>query len=224
MKKFSKYILLFSLLGTLGCAQVEAESFARFLVRFLQNPTTQGKSAPSSLKIDGNKADRKGSYIVCQPVAVLCADSIDAAPQKGDEHIYAVTLANKECKQFTFGHSGKSYLLKEGHTAKAVTDADFVNFLNEFSRNHDFQIKRTIFPIPIRQMRGYKEVGNKLLMPREWNYVNFQSICPKVCIMQNISNSGNNRRLYIYRNNKLSQIFNFICINHKWFLIEVENY
>ncbi|MCQ2192233.1 MAG: hypothetical protein MJZ23_05145 [Paludibacteraceae bacterium] len=227
MTNTSKHIFIVSLLMSLWCTSVQAEPFARFLVNFLRTPEKQAQSAHNALTVDGKKAKRNGNYMLYNDkasVAMLCADSISiAAPSKADVQVSLVNQSTKESGSFTFAHSGRSFVLKEVENGKPMVDNDFLSFLSEFSRNNDFQIKRTIFPLPIRQFRNGKEASNNLLMPRDWSYMNFTAKWPQICVFSNVENS-NNRRLYIYKGEHVSQIYNFISINRKWYLIEVENY
>lgn len=228
MKRETRHILLAVLLASFWCVQgARAESFGNFLVSFLSQPDSQGSKAHSSLTINGKRANKKGNYINLankSAISILCADSIDTPiPSKSDMHIFILNFPNKGADSYTFMQNGKGFLLKEGHMVKDNVDYDFMSFLSEYSHNHDFQMKRTIFPLPQRYFKDGKEGDSKLQMPREWEYLDFQTISPQICVFKNIG-EANNRRLYTYKDGKLSKIYNFISISRKWFLIEVENY
>lgn len=226
MKIVGKHITILALLAAFCCSSANAEDFANYLLRFLSTPEAQGKLASASLTIDGKKAGHKGNYIRLantSTIAMLCADSINTPSlTKGEQKIAMLDLASKDCRTYNFSANGKSFLLNKG-TSNTNEDHEFIAFLNEYTRNHDLQMKRTIFPFPIRSFKDGKEGSSKLLMPREWNYLNFNTICPQIAIMKNVDDATN-RRIYIYNENKLKQIYNFICINRKWYLIEVENH
>lgn len=226
MKNIGKHITILALLATFCCSTANAEGFADFLLHFLAKPEAQGKFATPSLTIDGKKAGHKGNYIHMantSTVAMLCADSINTPSLlKGEQKASMVDLVNKDCRTYNFSANGKSYLLSKA-TSNTNEDYEFIAFLSEYTRNHDLQMKRTIFPFPIRSFKNGKEGSSKLLMPREWNYLNFNTICPQIAVLKNVS-EANNRRIYIYNENKIKQIYNFICINRKWYLIEVENH
>ena len=60
-------------------------------------------------------------------------------------------------------------------------------------------------------------------MPREWNALDFTAVFPSLCIFNSDSQSPN-RQINVFRNGKSAQLFNFIRINKKWYLIEIEEY
>lgn len=226
MKRRGKHIFLLALLlTTFSCLPASTANFASFLVNFISHSETQDKQTAPSLTIDGKKASRAGSYIRMSTttLALVCADSLNAPSiSKGEQKMTFSDLQTKEALACHFNAHGSSFQLNK-ITTNANYDHDFITFLSEYSRNHDLQIKRTIFPIPIRTFKGGKESNSKLLMPREWNFISFSQICPQVCTLNNVNNA-NNRRIYVYNKGRLSQIYNFICINRKWYLIEVENH
>ncbi len=107
-----------------------------------------------------------------------------------------------------------------------LQEAEFLNFLIQYSQNEDFQMKHTIFPFPYRIYNSTtldSEPENKLLMPREWDSLDFTAIFPSLCIF-NSNNQAPNRQIHVFRNGKAAQLFNFIRINKKWYLIEIEEY
>lgn len=224
--KIGKHITFLALLAALCCPSANAENFANYLLNFLSHPEKQDKSASPSLTIDGKKAAHGGNYLRLSNtsvIAVVCADSINTPNlSKGELKMSLADLSTKDTRTCNFAPNGKSFLLNK-ITSNTNEDHEFLTFLSEYSRNHDLQIKRTIFPFPIRSFKNGKESNSKLLMPREWNYISFSSICPQICILKNV-NDAKNRRIYVYNDRKLSQIYNFICINRKWYLIEVETY
>ena len=69
------------------------------------------------------------------------------------------------------------------------------------------------------------QTETKLLMPREWEPFDFIAMFPSVCLFASESiQSGNNRRLFVLKNGRVNLFFNFIKINKKWYLIEMEEY
>ena len=206
------------------------ESFAHFLVNFLYFPAKQSTMVRYPLRIDRNTIGSSRNYkpyfyAPHNQIALLCADSLSGASAgAGEKKISFVSLQQKSGISYSFGRTGRRWLLHAGQSVTAGKSADneFLNFLTEYSRNRDFQMKHTIFPFPQRYIKGGRE-SSKLLMPREWPYLSFAGICPQLGVFEN-SGNATNRRLYIYHGTRLSQIYNFIRINRNWFLIEVENY
>lgn len=227
MTQTGRHILLLAFLAQLlGMAQAHAEPFADFLVRFLSAPGQQAAKTSPSFTLNGKKTPPANNLLKVNTnsMAILCADSVNTpvAPNASPT-LFALSFPGRAGNSYTFAPSGRSYLLKEARTLKENVDYDFLTFLAEYSHNHDFQIKRTIFPIPLRHFKGGTEGDSKLLMPREWDYLDFGAIAPQIYLYNNLADA-NNRRLYIYNRGKLGKIYNFISINRKWFLIEVENH
>ena len=102
-------------------------------------------------------------------------------------------------------------------------EADFLNFLMQYSRDESFQMKHTIFPFPYRIKSSKDDLENRLLMPRDWTALNLTAIFPALSVF-NSNTQASNRQLFVFRNGKMAQFFNFIQINKKWYLIEIEEY
>lgn len=96
---------------------------------------------------------------------------------------------------------------------------DFVEFLQQFSNNKEYQINHTVFPFPINIMNGKEQVRRKLIMPRDWEQIRFTDNYPQTYLFK-VQNDGSNRKIHIYRNGTMVEMYNFIRINKQWYLIE----
>ncbi len=209
---------------------VNAESFSAFYVRFMSNPRKQAASVSCPFWQYGKKNTRLSAFSPVsisrpQQMALLCSDSLSGAGAGPSVSVAALNLSSSAGHLMQFSRSGgkwKLHALTKAVASKNV-EASFFSFLQDYSRNRDFQMKHTIFPLPQHYYRGGVEVNTRLLMTRDWTYLNFLSLCPEISAFQNCG-SKTNRRLYRFNGAHLSQIYNFILINRKWFLIEIENY
>lgn len=215
--------------GLMGAGVLAGETFDDFFINFVYHPERQGSKVMSGYTIDNRKVAKRASYFDYanrQLIGVVCADSLSGATVGLQKvNVSLLGTANRQGFSYQFVKNGSSYRLLSAHLVNGVkaADADFLSFLTEYSTNRDFQMKRTIFPFPLRYFSGNKEVDSKLVMPREWSYLDFSTQLPQLCVLEN-SQDKTNRRIYVYSASKLSRIYNFIYINRKWFLIEVENY
>lgn len=96
---------------------------------------------------------------------------------------------------------------------------EFPDFISQFSKNKDYQINHTVFPFPINTSAGKGPGKRKLIMPRDWNHINFTYDHPQMYVFKS-KEKGNNRKIYLYKENRLAEMFNFIRINKQWYLIE----
>ena len=213
-----------------GSGTAVAEDFGTFLSLFLENPATQSLKTEYPASIDGRRIAIAADYkpvvpFIQQAAAIICADSIEAASAGRNTAVNMVNMPQMAGQKMSFARHGATWRLKERQARQAqmaTTDGDFLSFLVTYSTDHDFQMKRTIFPVPVHQ-KGKGSEETQLQMPRNWSYISFTAMFPQMCVMDNNS-TAKNRRLYFYQNNRLRQIYNFININKKWFLIEIENY
>ena len=143
--------------------------------------------------------------------------------------VVSVVQFNKEAaSNYVFEQRDKRWKLisYKSEDIQHLQEAEFLNFLMQYSKDESFQMKHTIFPFPYRVYKFPKrdsDPENRLLMPREWEPLDFIAIFPSLCIF-NSDNQAPNRQLYVFRNGKAAQFFNFIRINKKWYLIEIEEY
>lgn len=208
------------------------QGFADFFVDFIRYPETQANHVRFPLKADNATIKNKSSFT---PVAfatrnnlpVLCSDSLNAIAHQPSPVVSIVQL-NKKAVNCFFEQRNKIWNLTsfKNEEIQQLQEADFLNFLMTYSKDEEFQMKHTVFPFPYRTYHAQnrnKEPENNLLMPREWEPLDFTAIFPSLCIF-NTDNQAPNRQIHVFINGKATQLFNFIRINKKWYLIEIEEY
>jgi hypothetical protein len=212
---------------------VSGQDFSTFFIDFIRYPERQSSSVTFPLKIDNTTIRNNRSYIPVQfltrnNIPVLCADSLNAISNLPQQAVSIIQFNKETANNYIFEDRGNNWKLMSSHTENMqnLPDAEFLNFLIQYSKDESFQMKHTIFPFPYRKYKTGKKDNdpqNTLLMPREWVTWNFMAIFPSLCIF-NSDNQAPNRQLYVFKNGKLYLFFNFIKINKKWYMIEMEEY
>lgn len=209
------------------------QDFADFFVNFIRYPETQINHIRLPLKTDNalirsNKSYNPVNFLTRNNIPILCSDSLNAIMKTAEPLVSIIQFNKESAVDYTFEQKDKSWKLAafKNEDIQNLRDADFLNFLSQYSKDESFQMKHTIFPFPYRTYKSAKKDSdpeNKLLMPREWEALDFTAIFPSICIF-NSDNTAPNRQLFVYRIGKIAQFFNFIQINKKWYLIEIEEY
>ena len=231
MVKNKKWGLLL-IFGLISFPSLFGQGFSDFFVDFLRYPENQVKHVQFPLKAD-NATIRSSSYVPVvslsrSNIPILCSDSLGAI-MKLPSSIVSIVQFNKEtASNYLFEQRNKDWKLisYKSESIQNLQEAEFLNFLMQYSKDESFQMKHTIFPFPYRTYKSSNQTGepeNKLLMPREWVTLDFVAIFPSFCIF-NSNNQAPNRQLYVFKGAKTVQFFNFIRINKKWYLIEIEEY
>jgi len=156
--------------------------------------------------------------------AIVSVDSL----QFGEVNSGTTVLVNFKKKDVT-----KTYFTRKGNKWSYTSEAtipiqrfdqnEFVEFIQRFSSNKDFQINHTVFPFPINTMKGKEQTKRKLIMPRDWNHLSLSDLYPQILLFKATSD-GNNRKIVVFRNKEVKEEFNFIRINKQWYLIEKYEY
>ena len=218
------------MLLALFCRSLQAEDFSKFIVRFFCEQQSQTKHVSFPIKQDGRVVSKQGDYKNIRTekngcIAFVCSDSLNGVALNGNSVVlnhYDLQKKKSEVCKFKKVNSGWK-LFESSISSWNTENEDFLDFISVYSRNKEFQMKRTIFPVPQLTISRGKEKARNLVMPREWVYIDFANVCPDVAFIDN-NPGARNRRLYVYRGCKLSQVFNFIQINKRWMLIEIENH
>lgn len=218
----------------LGIPQgVFCQSFSAFFLDFVRHPDHQSRCALFPLRTETGLTKNAKNYVPLRlptpaNVPVLCADSLDFVSRQKSVDVSVVDMMRMKSTQYTFERkSGGWRLSSSAKDPNFGGERDFIEFLVGYSRDVDFQKKRTIFPFPYRTYKGSRsnELDSKLLMPREWEAFDFVALFPSLCIFSSEASSAvNNRRLFVMKNGMVYLYFNFISINKKWYLIEMEEY
>ena len=233
LKNRIQIILLFTI-GLMRSFSLCGQEFSSFFVDFIRYPESQVNHIQFPLKADNALIKDKTLYnplmfLTRNNLPILCVDSLNAAAQQSSISVSIVQF-NKEREtavDYLFEQKNKSWKLVSLKTEnfQRLKEADFLNFLIQYSRDESFQRKHTIFPFPYRTYKSSKqdEPENRLLMPRDWTALDFTAIFPALSVF-NSNVQASNRQLFVFRNGKMTQFFNFIQINKKWYLIEIEEY
>ncbi len=209
------------------------QDFSGFFIDFIRYTENQASDVQFPLKIDNLTIKNRTSYnpvmfLSRNNIPILCSDSLNAI-EKSSSSVVSIVQFNKEAAiNYVFEERNKKWKLISGknESLQNLQEADFLSFLMQYSKDESFQMKHTIFPFPYRIYKSSKkesEPENKLLMPREWESLDFIAMFPSLCIF-NSNNTATNRQLFVFKNGKMAQFFNFIRINKKWYLIEIEEY
>jgi len=210
------------------------QDFSTFFIDFIRHPETQVDHVQFPLKTDNATIKNKAAYtpvtfLSRNSIPILCSDSLSAIMQLPTPVVSILQFNKEVATNYEFEQRSKKWKLisQKNENIQQLQEAEFLNFLKQYSKDESFQMKHTIFPFPYRVYKSPKKDGSepesKLLMPREWESLDFIAVFPSLCVF----NSGNqtpNRQLHIFRNGKIAQFFNFIQINKKWYLIEIEEY
>ncbi|MDR1729305.1 MAG: DUF4348 domain-containing protein [Prevotellaceae bacterium] len=235
MLKNKNRVLFIITVWLISCsALVGQQNFSDFFIDFLRDPETQFNYVQFPLKTDNNTVKNKASYhpvtfLSRNHIPVICADSLNAIMQFPSPIVSIFQFGKDVAASYVFEQRNKNWKLisSKNENIQQLQEAEFLNFLTQYSNDESFQMKHTIFPFPSRIYNSPKrhdsEPENKLLMPREWNSLDFTAIFPSLCIF-NSNNQAPNRQIHVFRNGKAAQLFNFIRINKKWYLIEIEEY
>lgn len=209
------------------------QNFSAFFLDFVRHPERQSSSVMFPLRTESGVVKSAKDYqplrfITRTSIPIVCADSLDLVSAQKEVNVSVIDMMNKKSVQYAFEKkAGRWKLASSRKEADYGGDRDFVEFLFAYSQDIDFQKKRTIFPFPYRVYKDYKnhELESKLMMPHEWETFDFVALFPSLCLFasENLSDK-NNRRLFVMKNGSPYLFFNFISINKKWYLIEMEEY
>ena len=233
MKRVCRIFLAFLFVVLCIPTSLSCQNFSSFFLDFVRHPEKQSKSVSFPLPTETGVVKSAKAY---QPlrlatpvnIPILCTDSLDKVSIQKVVNVSVVDMMKRKSVRYSF-EKGKDrwQLSSSGKDVDYGGERDFVEFLMSYSQDVDFQKKRTIFPFPNRTYKENRsvEVDSKLLMPREWETFDFVALFPSLCLFSaDNSSSVNNRRLFVMKNGTPYLYFNFICINKKWYLIEIEEY
>ncbi|MCQ2224596.1 MAG: hypothetical protein MJZ14_02570 [Paludibacteraceae bacterium] len=132
-----------------------------------------------------------------------------------------IDFKKRTTMETTFRRGGGKWNYSNGKSTPLTKDRydEFAEFLLQFSQNKDFQVNHTIFPFPTNIYVGKTQTNRKLTMPRDWNQLNFTQAYPQMIHFKS-DEKGTNRKIYIYKKGRLTDLYNFIYINKQWYLIE----
>lgn|GEM_PF-624437 len=210
-----------------------SQTFSSFFVDFLRYPERQVRNVDFPYQTGNGEVRNSSSYspvkfISKNNIPIVCLDSLNHITNSQTANVSMVNMAKGTSMLYTFNKRNGVWKLKaQRKGSENGEDSDFIAFLKQYSTDESLQMKRTIFPFPYRIYNGGKntEPENKLLMPREWEPFDFIATFPSICVFSVESMStGNNRRLFVFKNGSNNLFFNFIKINKKWYLIEMEEY
>ena len=156
--------------------------------------------------------------------AVISIDSLSF----GNTDNGATALVNFKKKEITktnFTRKGNkwSYTSEPAIPIQRFEQNAFVDFLQHFSDNKEYQINHTVFPFPVNTMKGKEQTKRKLIMPRDWNHLSLSDSYPQTILFKTMSD-GNNRKILIFKGKEMKEEYNFIRINKQWYLIEKYEY
>ena len=230
-KKWGLFLIAISWL--IHFPSLSGRDFSDFFVDFIRYPEAQADHVQFPLKADNSTIRSRASY---NPIAffsrnnipILCSDSLDAVSKQPSVVVSIVQFNRETASNYLFEQRNRGWRLisYKSEDIQQLQDAEFLNFLMQYSKDVSFQMRHTIFPFPYRIYKSSKrdsDPENKLLMPREWKPLDFIAIFPSLCIF-NSDNEVPNRQLFVFKNGKAAQFFNFIRINKRWYLIEIEEY
>jgi hypothetical protein len=229
-KKWGIFLLTFWL-ATFS-SSLFGQDFSDFFVDFIRNPESQVNHVRFPLKVNDITIKNKASFnpitfLTRNNIPILCADSLNAISQLSNPVVSIVSLTKETAIDYTFEKGNKSWKLTSyrNENMQNLRDAEFLNFLIQYSKDESFQMKHTIFPFPYRTYKAGKkgEPENNLLMPREWETLDFAALFPSLIVF-NSNNQLPNRQLFVFKNKKITHFFNFIRINKRWYLIEIGEY
>ncbi len=159
-------------------------------------------------------------------IAVMCSDSfsLDKKELKCEISNFGFSQKSSEMS-YAVLQNGRWKISQKSQPAKLnVQDQSFVDFIFQFAKDRDFQVSRTVFPLPISYLEPQSATAKKkLVMPRDWVDLGFSSRCSSLYVLQS-GRVANNRKIYIFQNGKKKEFYNFIYINRNWYLIEMELY
>lgn len=158
-------------------------------------------------------------------VAIVCVDSLPEVDQSFQCVVDQYSTTQKRYTTLHFANkAGQWKSVKGSSDTYSVTDQekDFVNFIIQFSKNREFQINHTIFPLPVT---SYVEntPKKKLVMPRDWVQIDLLELFGSFHFVQPMT-TGNNRKFFVFKDGKKVALYNFIYINRQWYFIEKEEY
>ncbi len=200
------------------------QEFSSFYLDFLLHPAEQVDKVKFPLNISGttirNARSYKPFYLENQgDFIIVCSDSLNHKVSDSENWAASYSFASKQMTKFQFLKLNNGWKLTQHKLESYSTlyQKEFIDFLAQFSINNNFQINHTIFPLPVT--RPNPKEKKKLLLPRDWEHLNFAKQYPQI-IFLHPDREVNNRKIYIYQKGRLTQVFNFIRINKQWYLIE----
>ena len=228
-KKWGSFLIAIWLINP----SLSGQGFSDFFIDFIRYPENQAKHVQFPLKADNMIVKNSASYNPIpfpsrNNIPILCSDSLNAIMGLPSSIVSIVQFNRETAYNYVFEQRNKGWKLLsyKNETIQTLEEVDFLNFLMQYSKDESFQMKHTIFPFPYRIYKSSRRDGepeNNLLMPREWVALDFIATFPSLCVF-NSNNQAPNRQLFVFKGTKAARFFNFIRINKKWYLIEIEEY
>jgi hypothetical protein len=233
MLKSKRWGVYFLFIGIVSFSSLSGQDFPDFFIEFIRYPESQVNHIQLPLKTDNTFVKSKASYspvtfLTRSNIPILCADSLNAIARTLAPTVSIIQFNREIANDYLFEPRNRRWKLisYKNENLQNLKESEFLNFLIQYSKDESFQMKHTIFPFPYRVYKSVKrdsDPDNRLLMPREWESLDFMAIFPALCVF-NSNSQAPNRQLFVFRNGKTAQFFNFILINKKWYLIEIEEY
>ena len=156
-------------------------------------------------------------------VGVVCIDSfaLNNKETSCEVTFYKTSQKSVERRMLFQNKGGWRTASKDLGPKMNEQDQVFIDFINQFSSSKEFQFNHIIFPLPVRVKEADGASKKKLVMPRDWEMLNYSQLCNMLYTIQS-GREGNNRKIYIYHRGVLQAFYNFIYINKNWYLIEIE--
>lgn len=200
------------------------QDFSSFYMDFLLRPAKQSTKVKFPLDANGNTVRNARSYKSFflnnqENFMVVCSDSLNHHVSSKENWAALYSYHSKQLIKQQFLNFGNQWKMTHYHyeSYANVYQKEFIDFLAQFSINKEFQINHTIFPLPVT--RSNPKEKKKLLLPRDWEHLSFAKIYPQIVFLHP-DREVNNRKIYLFQNGVITQVFNFIRINKQWYLIE----
>ncbi len=226
-------LLIFSLLTLENCF---SEQFSKFFVDFFVDTKTQSEKVLYPYFFNAERTLTKSGWQTLHlknknRIMIVCADSLESVAKEDAVDVTITNGAKLNGVRHIFNKQKRSWKLFNSRNIQTseYVDKSFIEFIERFSTDVDFQKKKIIFPLPEKTVQltadnKENQISSKLHMPRTWAPVGFISQMTPICSFVQAGEDANNRRIVIFENGEKSISYNFINIRDNWFLIEIEKY
>jgi|GEM_PF-3303330 hypothetical protein len=218
--KFATIKQIFSMIG------ISKKHICALLLLLGSLQTSAGEELSSHIINTLLSGTKKSPYPIAfqRDFVVVSIDSLSFG-QTNNGTTALVNLKKKDVTKTIFTwKSGKWNYTNEAPTSLQKSEQnEFIEFIQHFSDNKEFQINHTVFPFPINTLHGKEQTKRKLIMPRDWDHLSISDSYPQLLFFKTTAD-GSNRKITIFKNKEISEEYNFIRINKQWYLIEKYEY
>lgn len=214
-----------------------SETFMGFFENFMWNEEYQKSRIEIPLTFNGrvinsaNEWEYKGFYATKAFIPILLTDSITYYEKDiagADVKMSVASFENQHVENFIFSKQDNNWILKEvdSDSIGALSDFDFIRFLEKFSTDTSYQVEHVNFPIPNYYAdpdKDYETVYDSISI-EDWSHINVVEQIEGLMTLNRGTNSNIRDIFFRGVENGIYVYYRFLKVEGEWKLVKLEDY